>query len=198
MTTSDLVKTMQRGMGELFSYDSEEQRYRITTPFLYPDGDNIVLFFQSEGDSLVVTDLGEATGWIWDNSENSVGERFDLRQGWPDVINDIRELYRVSYFGDELRAKLEEGDSLADVVLRVAQAVLRVVDIWVMLAKTTEVLWGCDYGGGSCDYKAWWPAGERPKGVGEDVCDNKEHRPTVFRDTRVRRKILEYPDFENT
>jgi hypothetical protein len=46
------------------SYTPVNQYTRIQTPFLYPDGDVIDIFYRDDGDAAMLTDLGETLGWL--------------------------------------------------------------------------------------------------------------------------------------
>lgn len=48
----------------LFPCMSMNQYTRIQTPFLYPDGEVIAIFYKDNGDTATLTDLGETLDWL--------------------------------------------------------------------------------------------------------------------------------------
>ena len=128
MNDNDIRAAIQSEIGSLFACEEYGEYYRIRTPYLYPDGDGIELFCKSDGDALTITDLAETTGWL---RMQSVSERRSPKQ--TRFILDASETLEVEFRRGMLQARCGSGDSLADVVTRVAQAALRVSDLWFTL-----------------------------------------------------------------
>ncbi len=118
-------RAMQDEIGALFTCTEHGDYYRIRTPFLYPDGDNIDLFCAVDGDGITVTDLAETTGWLW---MQALSRRRSPKQNR--LIEDTCVTHGVEFCRGMLQARCRPGDSLADAVMRVAQAALRVSDLW--------------------------------------------------------------------
>jgi len=97
----------------------------VRTPHLYPDGDIIDLFCHVEGDIVTISDLGETTRWL---RMQSVSPKRSPKQ--KALIEDVCLTHGVEFYRGMLQARCRPGDSLAAVVLRVAQAALRVSDLW--------------------------------------------------------------------
>lgn len=119
---------LRAGLGELFWCSEQGPYLRIRTPYLYPDGDVIDLFCKAEGDMLTVSDLGETTRWL---RMQSLSPRRSARQ--RALIEDVCLTHGVEFFKGMLQARCRAGEPLAAVVLRVAQAALRVSDLWFTL-----------------------------------------------------------------
>ena len=64
MTGNDICKALQDEFGALFTCSEQGDYYRVSTPYLYPDGDNIDLYCEIAGDTITVTDFAETTGWL--------------------------------------------------------------------------------------------------------------------------------------
>ena len=129
MNNSDIRAAIQSEIGSLFACEEYGGEYcRIRTPYLYPDGDVIDLFCKTDGDALTITDLAETTGWL---RMQSVSERRSPRQ--TRFILDASETLEVEFHRGMLQARCRSGDNLADAVTRVAQAALRVSDLWFTL-----------------------------------------------------------------
>jgi hypothetical protein len=125
MNDIDFCADIKTGLGALFSCAHHGEFYRIRTPYLYPDGDNIDLFCKTEDGVITVSDLGETTRWL---RMQTLSPRRSPKQSA--LLNDACQTHGVEFFQGALLARCRSHDSLAAVVLRVAQAALRVSDLW--------------------------------------------------------------------
>lgn len=125
MNTADLCTDLQRGLGELFDCAPHGEFQRIRTPYLYPDGDNIDLFMKTDGEVVSVSDLGETLRWL---RSQTLSPRRSPKQNA--LIADACLTHGVEPYKGMLLARCRAGDSLANVTMRVAQACLRVSDLW--------------------------------------------------------------------
>lgn len=125
MNAANICAEIEQGMGSLFSCVPHQDDCRIRTPYLYPDGDNIDLFCKQEGDVIAVSDLGETLRWL---RMQTVSPRRSPKQNA--LIADACLTHGVELYKGMLLARRRQGESLAAVALRVAQAALRVSDLW--------------------------------------------------------------------
>ena len=125
MTVNSLCDDLQSGFSTLFVCSTQGQYQRIRTPFLYPDGDYIDLFYRDEGDSGWITDLAETTGWL---STQTASRQRTQRQ--THLIKDACMTHGVEFHRGMIQARCRRSDDLASAVTRVAQAALRVSDLW--------------------------------------------------------------------
>ncbi|MGK2953290.1 MAG: DUF1828 domain-containing protein [Thiobacillus sp.] len=125
MNATALCQELQRSLGELFVCAPQGEFQRIRTPYLYPDGDNIDLFLKTAGDVVTVTDLGETSRWL---RMQTLSTRRSPKQNA--LIADACLTHGVEFFKGMLLARCRPGESLAAVTMRVAQAALRVSDLW--------------------------------------------------------------------
>lgn len=125
MSDIDLCTNIKTGLGELFSCIHHGEFCRIRTPYLYPDGDNIDLFCKTEEGIVMVSDLGETTRWL---RMQTLSPRRSPKQNA--LLRDACQTHGVEFFQGALLARCRPKDSLAAVVFRVAQAALRVSDLW--------------------------------------------------------------------
>lgn len=125
MNTPIACEALKADLGELFTCTEQGSYRRIRTPYLYPDGDNIDLFCKTEGDMVTVTDLAETNRWL---RMQSVSPRRSPKQ--RQLIEDICLTHGVEFYRGMLQARCRPNDSMAMVVTRVAQAALRVSDLW--------------------------------------------------------------------
>ena len=126
MNANRMCEVLQREMGALFSCSEQGGRLRIRTPYLYPDGDYIDLFCKvDDGGVVTVSDLAETTGWLRMQTASSRRSPKQAR-----LIEDACVTHGIEFYRGMLQARCRPGDELAQVVTRVAQAALRVSDLW--------------------------------------------------------------------
>jgi hypothetical protein len=121
----DLCKSFHGALSQLFVCEEREGYHRIRTPYLYPDGDNIDLFLRTQGDVVTVSDFGETTRWL--RMQTTSPKRSPKQQA---LIEDTCLTHGVEFYKGMLQARCRPGDNLAAVSTRVAQAALRVSDLW--------------------------------------------------------------------
>lgn len=125
MGERDWCQELQRSLGALYMCSEHGDYQRIRTPYLYPDGDVIDLFCRAEGDTVTVSDLAETTGWLrmqsaalWRSAKQKL------------LIEGACLTHGVEFYSGMLQARCRPGEELAQVVTRVAQAAIRVSDLW--------------------------------------------------------------------
>jgi hypothetical protein len=116
------------GLGELFQCSEVNGRTRVRTPFLYPDGDVIDLFFEEKAGVASVSDLGETLRWL---RNQSISTRRSPKQN--KLIEDVCLNHGIELYRGMLVSRLKPGEDLSSTFVRVAQAALRVADLWFTL-----------------------------------------------------------------
>jgi hypothetical protein len=132
LTTSELIT---KKIGKLFTYSPSNQYIRIRTPFIYPDGDVIDLFYKEDGEYVLLTDLGETLGWL---RMQTTDQRKSSQQ--RQFINDICQNLDVQLYRGMLTIRLKRSDDLAQAVMRLSQATLRVSDLWFIFRNQADEL----------------------------------------------------------
>lgn len=117
-------ESINQQMGALYCCSQVKDFIRIRTPFLYPDGDYIDLFLKTEDDVQSVTDLGETVRWL---RMQTLSEKRTKKQ--RQLIADICLTHNVEFFKGMLMVRSRAGEE-ASALMRLAQAVLRVSDLW--------------------------------------------------------------------
>lgn len=112
-------------LAELFKCTPHGRFTRIRTPYLYPDGDYIDLFVEASGGAVTVSDLAETTRWL---RMQTVTPRRSPKQ--RQMIDDICLTHGVEFFKGVLQTRHRPHESFGACVTRVAQAALRVADLW--------------------------------------------------------------------
>jgi hypothetical protein len=118
-------KLITEQIGLLFSCSPVNQYTRIQTPFLYPDGDIIDIFYREEGDAAVLTDLGETLRWL---KMQTVTQRKSPRQ--RRLIADICLTHNIELYRGMLTTRVRRSEDLTSAVMRLSQGILRVSDLW--------------------------------------------------------------------
>ena len=97
----------------------------VRTPMLYPDGDVVDVFVLEQERGYTITDFGEAIGW---GKLHSVSEQRPHRHQL--LINDICQTLGIELNQGQLVIRSVAKDCLGESVLRIAQAVVRVADLY--------------------------------------------------------------------
>jgi len=112
-------------MSLLYTCSPIGQHIRIQTPFLYPDGDIIDVFFQGEEDIGTLTDLGETLRWL---RMQTVTQRQSRKQ--QQLIADICLTHNVEFYKGMLMARVRRPEDFVDAITRLGQWILRVSELW--------------------------------------------------------------------
>ena len=124
--TPDLVcDSLRRTLPELFEcLPTRRQAVRVHTPLMYPDGGVVDVFVLERNGELIVTDHGDALGWL---GMQSVSGKLTAHQ--RSLIGDVCGVQGVELNGGRLVARCDSLATVADAIHRVALAVVRVSDI---------------------------------------------------------------------
>ena len=126
MNVNELCAAIGRSLSPLFACSPAPQEgVRVRTPMLYPDGDVVDVFVLERGSGYTVTDFGDALGWL---GLQSVSRQRSPKQRI--LIQDVCQTLRIELFQDQLVLRQVMRDALGESVLRVAQAAVRVSDLW--------------------------------------------------------------------
>lgn len=122
----DPCLALQSGLAALFECAPAGERTRVRTPFLYPDGYYIDVFTRPlPNGGLDVSDLGETVRWL---RMQSLSPRRSAKQ--QALVEDVALTHGVEFFKGQLVARCKEPSQATETILRVAQAALRVSDLW--------------------------------------------------------------------
>jgi len=126
MNTAHICREFTEGISALFHCEPHGEYQRIRTPYLYPDGDNIDIFCKDQEGVVMVSDLGETTRWL---RMQTASPRRSPKQ--IALIEDVCLTHGVELYKGMLMARCKSREALATIVIRVAQAALRVSDLWL-------------------------------------------------------------------
>ncbi|MFG0336217.1 MAG: DUF1828 domain-containing protein [Maioricimonas sp. JB049] len=125
--------TIATRIGELFECTEVNGYVRIRTPFVYPDGDIVDVFLNKDAQSAwQLSDLGETLRWL---RMQTAATRRTARQ--QRLIQDVCMTSGVQLFRGTLATRLDSEDHIHEAVMRLAQACIRVADLWFTFRTRT-------------------------------------------------------------
>ena len=129
MNVNELCISIGQSLPPLFECSPAPQEgVRVRTPLLYPDGGVVDVFVLERGNGYTVTDFGDALGWL---GLQSVSQRRSPKQ--QALVQDVCQTLRIELVQDQLVLRNVLNYALAESVLRIAQAAVRVSDLWFTL-----------------------------------------------------------------
>ena len=129
MSVNELCFSIGQSLPPLFVCSPGPQEgVRVRTPLLYPDGGVVDVFVLEYGNGYTITDFGDALGWL---GLQSVSRHRSPKQ--QALVQDVCQTLRIEMIQDQLVLREVAKGSLGESVLRVAQAVVRVSDLWFTL-----------------------------------------------------------------
>lgn len=127
----ELQQTVLTKLPLLFICQEESNRLKISTPYLYPNGDYIDLYLVETPNGLYLTDLGETMGYLTD-----YGVYLKQSSTRRKVVHDILLTHNVELFQGELRAYLENEEQIAHAIMRLTQAIIQISDLYLSAGNT--------------------------------------------------------------
>lgn len=115
---------------ELFECSRFKEYIRIETPFIYPDGDVIDIFYKENSVYKEITDLGGLSNWL---SLQIISD--DRTEKQKEQIEYICQTFRVESKDGELFIDLGKGNeirNLAEAIFDLGQAMIRIASLWFL------------------------------------------------------------------
>ena len=126
MNTEQLCHSITGTLPDLFECSPAPQEgVRVRTPLMYPDGGLVDVFVLEHDSQYRVTDFGETLGWL---RMQSVNARRSPRQ--RRMIEATCQTLGVELHRGQLVLRIGTADVIAEAVLRLAQAAVRVSDLF--------------------------------------------------------------------
>ncbi len=101
---------------------------RIATPFLFPDGDVLDLYYREEAGIHLLTDWGATLRWLKDQwAEQS------LPASVRGLLPGICQAQRVELSSGCLKIRVSQESEIALALMRLAQTAMRIADLWFVL-----------------------------------------------------------------
>ena len=129
MNSVELCARLREGLPSLYECSpAPREAVRVRTPLLYPDGDIVDVFVTDRDGSYTLTDFGESLAWL---RMQSVSSRRSPKQ--RSMIVDVCQTLGVELDRGQLTLRSIGSEALGEEVTRLAQAAVRVSDIWFTL-----------------------------------------------------------------
>jgi hypothetical protein len=126
----DICSSISEHIGGLFECAAVGEFTRVRSPFMYPDGDYIDVYIKTGNGVFSITDLGETGRWL--RMQSTALHRSAKQNA---LILDACQTHGVEWFRGMVVARAASIAEIPDAVLRVAQAALRISDLWFTLRQ---------------------------------------------------------------
>ena len=113
-----------RHMGKLYKCLSIDGYIAIQTPFVFPDGDIIELYYKDTAKGGVLTDLGETLRWLSGQTPAEKRTKKHLQ-----LIHDTCSTHKVNFSDDEVSIIVPQPELMAASITRSIQAAIRIADV---------------------------------------------------------------------
>ena len=129
MNNDELCSAIGESLPSLFECTpAPREGVRVRTPLMYPDGGIVDVFVLEQNGRYRVTDFGETLGWL---RMQSVSPRRSPKQNR--MVEDTCQTLGVELHRGQLMLRSGAADGLGEAVLGLAQAAVRVSDLWFTL-----------------------------------------------------------------
>ena len=121
---------LAENIGTLFTCSEFKDFIKITTPFIYPDGDVIDIFYRKINQGFILTDLGETIRWLESQSVNGI-----RNEKQKELIETICLTHNLEMKRDMFIVRLDSNTKsiqLASSILELGQALIRLSDLWIL------------------------------------------------------------------
>jgi hypothetical protein len=121
----DIEATLQNQVSaQIVLHEDSINRFRILTPFHFPDGDSLVLFLSKEQNKWIVTDLGHT----YMHLSYDIDEKDLLRGNRQKIISNTLSSLDLQDRNGEIVTKVHQ-DEFAPAILSMVQGLLQISDI---------------------------------------------------------------------
>ena len=124
MIAANLADSLADDLAGMFELEAvSETKLRVQTPLRFPDGDTVDVFVLEEDGRLWVTDYGDTFDWLssqcWESGLTDAERR---------IVKRVCLSFGVEFNHGQLEQAVKSADKLADEILSVAQAAVRIAD----------------------------------------------------------------------
>lgn len=114
-------------LGKYFTCSEMGSYTRIRTPYLYPDGDVLDLFYKVSQRGPIITDLAETSRWLLSQTSKDF-----LSRKQEEAMQDILLTHNVSEYRGALVAQFDTEEDLADATIRLSQAAMSMSNLYYL------------------------------------------------------------------
>jgi len=111
-------------IGELYKCFAEKDYITIQTPFIFPDGDVIELYYQDTPAGGLLTDFGETLRWLGGQTPAQRRTKRHLQ-----LIEDTCSTHHVKLDDNQVSVAVSRPELMAEAITRLAQAAIRITDV---------------------------------------------------------------------
>jgi Domain of unknown function DUF1828 len=124
MTAIMPCELISRYIGELYKCSQGDDYIAIRTPYIFPDGDIIELYYQGTGASGRLTDFGETLRWLGGQTPAQRRTKKHLS-----LIEDTCSTHHVELVDGQVSVNVGRPEAMAEAITRLAQATIRIADV---------------------------------------------------------------------
>ena len=124
MTTVLPCELIARHIGDLYKCSPGDDYIAIRTPYIFPDGDIIELYYQDTGGGGRLTDFGETLRWL---SGQTPAQRRTKKH--LSLIEDTCSTHHVEFVDGQVSVEVGRPEVMAEAITRLAQAAIRIADV---------------------------------------------------------------------
>src|SRR5690625_3618558 len=116
MNCSRVMEYINNAAPSLFECEIEKEILKISTPFNYPDGDEIELYIEYKNDYLILSDLSETYRYLFTYSMdiNNSNRR-------KSIINNIVETHNIKFNNGTFFAIIKNYHHLLEAIINLSQ-----------------------------------------------------------------------------
>ena len=128
MNTEEVRHAVHAALDGIFQCDKAPMEgVRLRTPFTYPDGDVIDVFVLERGSRYVVTDFGEALGWL--KTQTPTGA---ISASQRHLVDGIARSIGIEISQGQAQLTCDAAGELVDAVHAIVQAAIRIADLSIL------------------------------------------------------------------
>ena len=131
MPREHICEQIAKQTEELFECSLFREYIRIETPFIYPDGDIIDLFYKKTSSREIITDLGGASNWV---GLQSISESRTKKQ--EEQIEYVCKAHGVELEKGEFFINLNKANKpkkLVEAVFDLGQAIIKISSLVIFM-----------------------------------------------------------------
>lgn len=124
MNCSEIREYIKESVASLFKCSENSDFIALTTPFFYPDGDEIELYIQFREDSLVLSDMGETLRYL----DTYLFDVFGTKKR-RNIVYEIIRSNNVRLSKGIIYAIIKNPQNFLDAAINICQAIIRISDL---------------------------------------------------------------------
>jgi hypothetical protein len=120
----EIKEYIKQSLNSLFPCNEQNGFLVITTPFFYPDGDDIELYIEFREDHLLLSDMGETLRFL-------DSYLFDVKSTnkRKSIITDVIKSHNILFNKGTLLAVIKNPDNIFEAMVSLSQAIIRISDL---------------------------------------------------------------------